>query len=410
MYTTSDDALDWWGAELLSRHPPDAVWAQADHPVTYRRLRAQTGALRGLFTAHGIRPGSTVALRGVSSFSQLWSVFALWSLDVQVMIMGPEIRGRELGRLLDGCRPQFYVSFGTAGPGGHVFHDECEIFVRRLRGAHPAATDDCLVQFTSGSTGFAKAVGRTSQSLRTELDAFRRIDGMPQRGSRVLVVGPLAHSFNLVGGLLHDMNVGATTVFPRSTARPAVLRAAIRSRSDTILGTTDNFSRLALGDRPLQMPRLRRAISGGSPLGDRVYTGFMERYGVRIGQAYGTTETGIVAADPTGWFGPSTVGMLAPGARVRLVGGELQVHMERSPYLGVEIPPAGFLREGPLDGPGWLRTRDRALLDPDSGVMRIIGRIDPLTDRSPLIRGIDHTLIADRTAGQMFTGGGRSAS
>ncbi|SBV05271.1 Acyl-coenzyme A synthetases/AMP-(fatty) acid ligases [Streptomyces sp. Ncost-T6T-1] len=52
------------------------------------------------------------------------------------------------------------------------------------------------------------------------------------------------------------------------------------------------------------MPGLRRAVSGGERLPDRVYDGFADRYGVCIGQAYGTTESGVVAADPTGWYGP----------------------------------------------------------------------------------------------------------
>ncbi|OIJ97029.1 class I adenylate-forming enzyme family protein [Streptomyces monashensis] len=398
---------DWWGAELLARHPAGAVWARARHEVTYERLRTQTGALRRLFLAHGIRPGTTVALRGTPSFTQLWSVFALWSLDAQVMLMGPTIRGRELGRLLDRCRPQFYVSFDASSFGPHRFQDECEMFVRQLRGGHRAVSDHCLVHFTSGSTGLAKAVGRTPQSLLTELDVFRRIGGMPGPGSKVLLLGPVAHSFNLIGGLLQNMNAGAVTVFASRSTRPAVLRAAIRSGSDTILGMTEHFTGLALADRAVRMPRLHRAISGGDRLEDRVYARFTERYGVRIGQAYGTTETGIVAADPTGWFGPGTVGMAAPGTRVRLVDGELQVRMERTPYLTEETAPARFIADGAADGPGWLCTRDRAVRDPADGALRILGRIDPPADRHSLTRGLDHVLLADRTAGRTLTRGGQ---
>ncbi|MFZ3494843.1 class I adenylate-forming enzyme family protein [Streptomyces sp. 5.8] len=397
----------WWGEELLARHPADAVWAQAGHEVTYRDLRDRTGRLEGLFRAHGIRPGSTVALQGTPSFSQVWSVFALWSIGAQVMLMGQEIRGRELSRLLDRCRPQFHVSFGSAGPSLLAFHDECEVLVRRMRGGARATTDHCLVHFTSGSTGFAKAVGRTPESLLAELDVFHRIGGMPEAGSRVLVLGSVAHSFNLVGGLLHNMNVGAATVFPTRAGRPAALRAAIRSRTDTILGTTGHFTELALAERPVRVPGLRRAISGGDRLDDRVHARFTERYGVRIGQAYGTTETGIVAADPTGWYGPGTVGLVVPMARVRMEGGELQVRLARTPYLGEEEPPARFLADGPHGGAGWLSTRDRAVFDPASGALRILGRIDPFADRGSLTRGADRDLLLDRTAGRALTRGGR---
>ncbi|MET9322988.1 AMP-binding protein [Streptomyces sp. NPDC003038] len=402
-----DGTSGWWGEELLAQHPPDSVWAQAGHEVTYKHLRTQTLRLQGLFQAHGIRPGATVALHGTPSFSQLWSVFALWSIGAQVMLMGREIRGRELGRLLDRCRPQFYVSFGSAGHPLRTFHDECEILVLRMRGGTRATTDHCLVHFTSGSTGFAKPVGRTEPSLLAELDVFRRIGGMPEAGSRVLVLGSIAHSFNLVGGLLHNMNVGATTVFPTRNGRPAALRTAIRSGADTILGTTGHFTELALAERPVRIPSLHRAISGGDRLDDRVHARFTQRYGVRIGQAYGTTETGIVAADPTGWYGPGTVGMVVPGAQVRLVGGELQVRLARNPYLAEESPPGRFLADGPSDGPGWLCTRDRAVFDPGSGALRILGRIDPFADRNSLTRGPDRVLLLDRTAERALTRSGR---
>jgi acyl-coenzyme A synthetase/AMP-(fatty) acid ligase len=399
---TSHEAPDWWGAHLLARPPAHAPWAVAGHHLTYGDLRAQFTALRRLFLAHGIRPGATVALRGSPSFSQVWSVFALWSLGAQVWLMGPWISGRELGRLLDAGRPQFHVAF-AAGPAPDVFRDECEILVRRLRGGRPAVTDHCLVQFSSGSTGFAKAIGRDAASLLAELDVFRRIEGMPGDGARVLVLGSLAHSFNLIGGLLHNMNVGATTVFPRSVAVPAVLRAAIRSGADTLSGTTEHFVRLAVGSRPLRLPALRRAIAGGARLDDAVYTAFAERQGVRIGQAYGTTETGIIAADPTGWYGPGTVGMVAPGVHVRLAAGELQVQAHRSPYLELTTAPEDLYRPGSAGGGGWLRTRDRARFDPDNGALRLTGRIDRLVDRGPLTRGFDRALLADRTVARLLT-------
>jgi 3-hydroxy-4-methylanthranilate adenylyltransferase len=405
-----DNVPEWWGAGLLARQPPDAPWAQGSDCVSYGELRAEVAGLRRLLGSYNIRRGSTVALHGAGSFTQVWCMFALWSLGAQVMLVGPATRGRELARLLDTCRPQFYVSFGTVGKVPDLFHDECEVLVRRLRAGRPAATGHCLVQFTSGSTGLAKAIGRDARSLLAELHAFRRIDGMPRDGSRVLIVGTLAHSFNLVGGLLHNMNAGATTVFPRSTALPAVLRAAIRTRADTLLGTTAHISRLAIGGRPLPMPGLRRAISGGARLDDSVHTAFARRYGVRIGQAYGTTETGIIAADPTGWYGPGTVGMLVPGVRVRMVGGELQVGMERSPYLDASPDPGRLFRAETVDGAGWLHTRDRALFDPANGALRIMGRIDPLVEADPLAAGPERILLADRTVRRTLARGTRPSS
>ncbi len=406
MHKKSDEP-DWWGAELLARQPDDTPWAQGGNTVTYRRMRAQVAALRRLFEVHGIRADGTVALQGTHSFTYLWSLFALWSLGAQVMLMGPGVRGRELGRLLDRCSPQFYVSFGAPGSNTDTFHEECEVFVRRLVGSRPTQVDHCLVQFTSGSTGFAKAIGRSPEALLNELDTFQRIDGMPEAGSRVMVLGSMAHSFTLTGGVLHNMSVGAVSVFPRRTTPPALLDTTIRADADTILGAPRHFTALARVGRTVRTPRLLRAISGGDRLEQRVYDRFTERYGLRIGQAYGTTETGIIAADPTGRFGPDTVGMVVSGVNTRFMNGEVQVRMDRTPYLNEEAPPARFLVEDSPPGPGWLCTRDRAEIDASSGALRVLGRVDALADRRRLTRGSERALLASRTAGRKLTPGGR---
>ena len=225
---------------------------------------------------------------------------------------------------------------------------------------------------------------------------------MPEPGSRVLVLGPLAHSFSLVGGVLYATSTRSTVLFAPNSGRRTILRTAIRSGADTLLGSPGHFTALTQIDRPLRIPRLRLAISGGEQMAHRVYTRFAERHRVRIGQAYGTTETGIIATDPTGWYGPDTVGMPVPGLELRLVDGELQVRLDSSPYLPQAGPPGRFLPDGEHTRAGWLRTRDLVEQDPASGALRVLGRFDPPADRRALTRGLDQMLLADRTLVRHF--------
>ncbi|MEU6062882.1 hypothetical protein [Streptomyces sp. NPDC047097] len=92
---------------------------------------------------------------------------------------------------------------------------------------------------------------------------------------------------------------------------------------------------------------------------------FTRRFGVLVGQAYGTTETGLVAADLLGGAGPDVLGRPVPGIRTRLRGGVLEVHVPQSPYVyGHERWPGG-----------WMSTQDLVTRHPATGVLRRRGRI-----------------------------------
>jgi 3-hydroxy-4-methylanthranilate adenylyltransferase len=93
---------------------------------------------------------------------------------------------------------------------------------------------------------------------------------------------------------------------------------------------------------------------------------FRAAYGVPLGTMYGMTELGVIATDLTGELAPSVAP--APGREVRLHDGELQVAMPASPYLGLSDPTRW--------ADGWLSTRDAARIDPDTGLVTILGRLD----------------------------------
>ncbi|WP_431032173.1 AMP-binding protein [Streptomyces sp. P6-2-1] len=372
----------WWGADLLGRHGEDEVWAQAgERTVTFGVLRRETAWLAAALRAHGIGARSTVAVHGSASFTQLFTLFALWSLDAQVTLLDgrPERYGRrpppETGPV------QFSVSLGESRESHHDFVDECEVLVRRRPRGRGAEGDCCLVQWSSGTTGRPKAVGRGPASLREELERISRVDGMPRRGERVAVLEPAAHSFGLVGGVLHALATGATAVFPASRTGEAAVRAAAEAHA--VLGNPRHFAWLAGAARG-SLPRLRLAVSSGDALPAETFSVFRGRHGVRVGQAYGTTETGIIAADPAGLLGPPLVGPPVPGLRTRVVGGVLEVHLTRSPYLYEDTPWRG----------GWLPTRDLVTVEAATGALQLRGRVQGLGNTTADLLRIESVLRA----------------
>jgi 3-hydroxy-4-methylanthranilate adenylyltransferase len=92
---------------VLDRGSHEVVWMRAASEITGERLRTEVDTLAGLLRAHGIRSNNTVALQGTSSFTLLWSIFALWSIGAQVLLFEPRLDQAERMELLDRCAPQF---------------------------------------------------------------------------------------------------------------------------------------------------------------------------------------------------------------------------------------------------------------------------------------------------------------
>ncbi|WP_438484461.1 class I adenylate-forming enzyme family protein [Streptomyces sp. S186] len=376
----------WWGGGLLAAGDPSAEWARAGaDAVSFREFRARTGWLSRVLPAHGIRAGSTVALHGTPSFTQLWVVCALWSVGAQVVLLEPSAPRAERQALLELSRPQFVITLGELLGDEDRFAPECEVLVRRRPGGRPARTDHCLVQFSSGTTGRPKAAGRTAPSLLAEVERLGALPLMPRGGERVAVLEPVARSFALIGGVLHALAAGATVVFPASGGDADVVAAA--ADADVVLGGPRHIAQLAGAPAATRLPRLRLAVSGGDVLPVETAGAFARRYGVRVGQAYGTTETGVVATDLAGEYGPGAIGVPLPGVRTRVVAGALQVHVPASPYPYEPCPPPA--------GGGWLPTHDLVAGDPATGAWRLRGR-DGRTASGECLADIEAVLLAHR--------------
>lgn len=352
----------WWGAELLGNGAEDAVFARTGRDVTFGELRSEVEWLGRMLRSQGIGAGSTVALQGRPSFTHLWCIFALWSLGAQVLLFEPRVRERERTTRLEMCAPQCLVTVGGSPSVVDRFTDQCEVLVSWLPGGRPIHSSDCVVQFSSGTTGRPRAVGRTPESLLVELDRMRTLDGMPRRGERVAVLDSVVQSFGLIGGLMYAMQAGATAVFPTAQTPRGIAEAS--ALAHVVLGSPRHFGWLVDTPTGVLLPDLRLAVSGGEVLPPEVYRAFGSRYGVPIGQAYGTTETGLVATDLGGRFGTPTIGLPMPGLRTRVVDGVLEVHVPHSPYLHQDPPWFG----------GWMSTGDLVTRDPQLGALRLRGR------------------------------------
>jgi acyl-[acyl-carrier-protein]-phospholipid O-acyltransferase/long-chain-fatty-acid--[acyl-carrier-protein] ligase len=238
--------------------------------------------------------------------------------------------------------------------------------------------DPAVVLFTSGSEGTPKGVVLSNRNLLTNIaQAEARIDF--GRRDKLFNVLPLFHSFGLTVGLILPLATGVQVYLYPSPLHYRLVPELIYGTNATILFGTDTFlSGYARAAHPYDFRSLRYVLAGAEPVRESTRRTYLEKFGLRILEGYGVTETAPALALNTPMFNRfGTVGRLLPGMEARLdpvhgidEGGRLYVR-------GPNVMLGYFRAENPcvLDRPaeGWHDTGDIVTIDAD-GFITIKGR------------------------------------
>ncbi|MDX2158739.1 MAG: acyl-[ACP]--phospholipid O-acyltransferase [Hyphomicrobiaceae bacterium] len=251
-----------------------------------------------------------------------------------------------------------------------------------LRGSRPLAHPDpntpAVVLFTSGSEGTPKGVVLSHRNLLA--NAAQCLTRVAADGEdKVFNVLPVFHSFGLTGGMIMPLVGGIPVYLYPSPLHYRIVPELVYQTNATILFGTDTFlAGYARTAHPYDFHNVRLIMAGAEAVKERTRQVYMERFGVRILEGYGVTETAPVLAMNTPLANrPGTVGRLSPLMKAELVsmpgieeGGKLLVSgpnvmlgYYRAEKPGVLEPPAG----------GWHDTGDIVSIDGD-GYIRIKGR------------------------------------
>ena len=248
--------------------------------------------------------------------------------------------------------------------------------------------DGSILLPSSGTTGVPRIARRTLAALEAVGEGSRRAIGIGA-GDEMLVAIPLHHSYGIDQAVLTAMLAGCALRIARRF-EPTRLRAALRGGVSVFPATPFVFDALARTAREaVRLPRLRRAISAGSPLRRRVHERFERAFGVRIGQVYGATEFGSVTWNPPddAGFDPESVGRPLPGVELRILDAS-DPRVERPLAAGSEghvaVSAPSMLAEyvdepgSPLRG-GFFATGDLGRVDA-SGRLSLTGRLKLIAD------------------------------
>ena len=252
------------------------------------------------------------------------------------------------------------------------------------RAASPGKPEEpAVVLFTSGSEGKPKGVVLSHRALLANVAQCRAVIEFSSK-DRFMSALPLFHAFGLTVGVLLPLSTGAWICLYPTPLHYRIIPEMIYDCDCTTLFASSTFlGHYGRCAHPYDFRTLRLVVAGAEKLSAEVRQLYLDKFGIRILEGYGVTETSPVlsvntpVASRTG-----SVGQLVPGVECRLepvegIAGAGILHVR-----GVNVM-SGYLREGAsgeieptssVFGEGWYNTGDVAAMDPD-GFLRILGRV-----------------------------------
>lgn len=236
-------------------------------------------------------PGSEVAV--VCHDRYEFTAALLGALDRQLIVaLPPNARPETLKLLRSGGTVRSVLSDQDGVPG---------IDVRRLMGtgARPIerpvlpAARPIVVVYTSGSTGAPLPCPKSAAQLLLEAQGLARTFQI-SRGSSIVATVPPHHIYGLLFSVLVPLVSGASFCRETPFYADVVRRIVARDRASVLVSVPAHLRALGIMERE-GTGTLTRIFSSGAPLGDETRAALAERFGWKITEVLGSSETGGIA-------------------------------------------------------------------------------------------------------------------
>jgi long-chain acyl-CoA synthetase len=375
--------------------------------LSYAQLHDAAARLTSVLTSLGVSPGDRVAamLPNVPAFPIVF--FGALGAGAIVVPMNPLLKSREIAYYLDdsGARVLFAwhtvaseAAKGATETGAQVIEvhepDLASLLAGQLPAAQvaaPAAEDDAVILYTSGTTGKPKGAELTHANLyrNAELTAVTLLRSGP--GDVVMGCLPLFHVFGLTCALNAALYAGSSlTLLPRFDPGQA-LQIIGRDRVTIFEGVPTMYAAMLNhpGAAQADVSSLRVCVSGGAALPVEILRGFEDMFHCVILEGYGLSETSPVASfnHPDQMRKPGSIGVPVVGVRMRVVDadgadlpagvvGEIAIaghNIMKGYWRNPEATAEAMMKGEGEPGGGWFRTGDLAKVDKD-GYFYIVDR------------------------------------
>jgi long-chain acyl-CoA synthetase len=326
----------------LETTPEEVAIVSAEGAATWRELDDLTTRLAGSYRALGLRPGDRIAslmpnrvalvVHYIASFKAGLVVtplnyrYAPPEIDHALEVSGASVLLAHAERSDDLAASQLaaqlrlgVVSYGAPEPAGPSYES---LVSASPAGIEHTATDPsapAAIFFTSGSTGPAKGVTHTLETLRCM--AASAVDALELSAQDVFLPGS---SMSHIGSFLWafaSLSVGARVVVARTFDAHEIL-PLLREHRPTALAMIPAALTALVRDHdvtPDDFSSLRFCRAGADKVSVELEDEFAALAGIPIDEGYGMTEVGLATVNPpSGVIKRGSIGPPVPGFSISI--------------------------------------------------------------------------------------------
>lgn len=302
--------MGWVQERLTAADPRKLALHDESDALSYRELAVQLASRQEQLRSIGVVNGQTVALIVEQTLPAVVLLLSLLAMQVRLLPLDPLLTPEERQRIgrLAGV-DLWIVPDSDVLAALPALKSDRQLLTYREISATPVHASlgrnvhsqlrphPYMLLLTSGTSGPLKAARIPYHTLWRGAEKYVRWFSLSNR-DRVHAAVPFFHSFGLIGALLATLAAGGSLYVNRHPSPRRIAETVKRHDCTVLYAVPQQYMWLAQSEMipAALLNSLSLSICSGGSLNDAVAKAFYDKFGKRILQVYGSTETGAIAA------------------------------------------------------------------------------------------------------------------
>lgn len=287
--------------QTAARQPDHPLITTAREAYTYQDFQCQIEGLVAQLKAQGVLAGSCIGLHYPNSAEYISLTYAIWGCGACVAPIPVELSPQEKQQIFAHiCIDAVISKADIAADLGAIQASAAQplatetVLIQAKQFCAPppgfAAVNAAFVRFSSGTTGAAKGVVLSHETIYERIQAA---NGALAIGPEDRIVWLLSMAYHFAVSIVAYLSFGATILLCPNSFGATIIRLAAKHKATILYGAPTHYALMTQDKSTQMLPDLRLAIVTTTALPPDIATAFYERFHKPLNETYGIIEVGL---------------------------------------------------------------------------------------------------------------------